>query len=395
MRPKAVLLVGMLGLVLLGQVALSAMGRAPDRPVALPAQSTPSVTGTPDSWLDVSEALSAWCGGVFFGDTTGKANNAHHYGNPVWPETGPEDVYVLVKTVTSTLSVSLQTVGADLDVFLLYAPDPQAVLAQGDQDLSYANLTPGTYYIVVDGYDGDMGPYRLEVQCPGEPTVTPTNTSIPTPTNTPVYNYAPLVFKQSTPRATATATPTATRTPTQTPTATATVYVTPTRTPLLYEKAVDCGSTMGYLASDGAYYLPDQEYALGSWGWSGGGADKVWTNRVQITYTEDDELYQTQRYSQQAYYFTVPVGRYEVLLRFSEIFQYARPGDRVFGVRLENQVVLDQYDLLAKGSHYRAWDETFHVNVSDGLLAISFEQQSPDYTPCINAIRVRYIGVPQ
>jgi len=158
---------------------------------------------------------------------------------------------------------------------------------------------------------------------------------------------------------------------------------------------VDCGGTTSYLASDGVTYAPDQPYTAGSWGWAGGDEGKVYTNVVQITYTEDDVLYQTQRYTVTAYYFTVPRGRYEILLRFAEIFQYAKPGDRVFAVRIENTLVLDQYDLLAKGPLYRAWDELFEFNVTDGLLAITFETQAPEYTPAINAIRVRYIGEPQ
>jgi len=354
---------------------------------------SPTVTQTPESWIDTSAAIPAYCQGVFEGDTTGKANNAHNYGNPVWPETGPEDVYILPKTVTSDLTVTLECApGDDLDVFLLYEPYPQAVLTQGDTGFTYKNLAPGTYYIVVDGYNGDMGAYRVLISCTGEPTPTPTNTLWPTATNTPVFNHCPLVLKMSTPTPTRTPTQTATRTPTVTLAPTKTRTPTVTATSQLYEQAVDCGAATGYEASDGSYYAPDQAYTTGSWGWSGGQNEKVWTTTHEIYGTDDDTLYQSQRYTLQAYYFTVPRGRYEVLLRFAEVFPYAHSGDRVFGVRLEGGLVLNQYDLLAKGALYTAWDELFEVDVTDGLLVIAFEQQAPEYTPAINGIRVRRVG---
>ncbi len=402
MRRRRALIYGVLGLALLalitGGMALSAPTEREVEPrSAAPAQETATPTQTPEPWLDITNAMSAWCMGVFDGDTTGKANNVEYYGTLTYPYSGPEDVYILVKTVTSSVTLLLDDgpFGTDLDVLLLYDPHPQALLSQGDTQLTYVNLAPGIYYIVIDGYAGDSGPYRLEVQCEGEPTITPTNTMIPTPTNTPVFDYAPIIYKQSTPRPTATRTPTRTRTPTATITRTPTQEATPTATPRLYEQAVNCGSTTGYQATDGSYYAPDRAYSAGSWGWAGSSEEKVWFNPAQITYTEDDVLYQTQRYTLTAYYFTVPRGRYEVMLRFAEIFQYARPGDRVFDVRIENTLVLDDYDLLAKGSHYRAWDEVFEFNVSDGLLAISFIKESPEYTPAINGIRVRYVGEPQ
>jgi hypothetical protein len=367
---------------------------------------SPTPSPTPYSWIDTTNAIPAYCKGVFYGDTTGKANNAHHYGYPAWPETGPEDVYVLHKTVTSNLTVALECApGDDLDVFLLVEPDPEAVVAQGDSSLAYTGLGPGLYYVVVDGYNGDMGPYRLSINCEGEPTPTPTNTSWPTPTNTPVFNHVPLIWKMSTPTPTrtatatrtpipsATATPSRTRTPTRTLPATATRTPTATATQIPYEQAVNCGSAVGYLASDGRYYEPDQPFAADSWGWQGQ-ADKVWTSTHEIYATDDDTLYKTQRYTLQSYLFAVPRGRYEVLLRFAEVFPYAHPGDRVFGVRLEGLLVLDHYDLLAKGPLYTAWDELFEVNVVDGLLAIAFEKQALDYTPAINAISVRRVGDP-
>ncbi|NLG48989.1 MAG: hypothetical protein GX552_02615 [Chloroflexi bacterium] len=329
--------------------------------------STASPTATPASYLDPSGAFSAYCQGVFWGDTTDKPNRVSQYGDLVWPETGPEDMYILIKTVASDLTVSIEgTNGQDMDVFLLSAPYPEDLVEGGDRGFTVPNLQPGTYYLMVDGYNGDAGPYRLVISCEGEPTITPTPTLSPTPTNTPVLCYEPLVFRQ----------------PTPTPT------VTPTMVP--YAQAVNCGSSTSYDASDGYTYRADRQFTAGAWGWQGA-VSGVWPTTPitrDIGNTHDDPLYQIHRHSMNGYYFAVPNGRYEVLLRFAEIFPYANLGDRVFAVDIEGQRKLNQFDLLSKTTRYGAWDEKFTVDVKDGLLEITFAAQSPNYTPAINAIRV-------
>jgi len=312
---------------------------------------SPTPTETPISWIDVANAIPASCKGVFAGDTTGKANNAHHYGDVPWLETGPEDVYVLQKTVASDLTVLLQWSATDLDVFMLFADDPAALYAgaYGDTGFTAPNLAPGTYYIVVDGYQGAEGAYWLSIECEGEPTPTATTTATMEPTNTPAISFYPLVFDQPTP------TPTNTATPTNTP------------TPAPYEKAVNCGGTSGYLASDGYWYAADKAYASGSWGWYGG-VSGIWTTSSGIKDTGDDPIYQVHRYGMDAYRFTVPWGRYEVALRFAEIFPYISVGQRVFAVELEGDRVLDQYDMLTEGARLRAVDKTFEVDVVDGRM---------------------------
>jgi hypothetical protein len=329
---------------------------------------SPTPTRTPTSWIDTSRAIRAHCLGVFTGDTTGKPNNAHHYGTLDWDESGPEDVYILVKTVTSDLTISLEYSTGDLDVFLLYEPYPPALLKGGDSEITQRELAPGTYYIVVDGFQGSMGPYRLTVNCEGEPMPTSTATLRPTATNTPVHGYWPLLYKMPTP------TPTLTRTPTATP------------TPPPYQQAVNCGG-QAYQASDGYVYAADQEYRPGSWGWAGGRQDFVTRTDHTISNTDDDPLYQAQRYGMNAYRFTVPPGRYEVFLGFAEILPYTKRNQRVFSVFLEGNRIIDHLDMMV-GPRYMAWPGKYCVQVGDGVLDITFEQHMPEYAPVINAIRI-------
>lgn len=332
----------------------------------------PSLTPTEasTSWIDISRAIPAYCMGTFSGDTTGKPNNAQRYGDLPWPETGPEDVYILTKTVVSDLTVVLEDPpGVDHDLFLLGGPYPSALLKAHDSRIFYPSLPPGTYYIVVDGFEGSMGPYRLTVYCEGEPTPTATSTPRPTATNTPAHGYLVLLYKMPTP------TPTRTPTPTVTP------------TPLPYQVGVNCGGRE-YQASDGLLYQPDQPYAPGSWGWVGGQAGFVTTTNQPISNTIDDPLYQSQRYAMSAYRFSVPAGHYEVLLRFAEIFPYVKPGQRVFSVYLEGQRVMERVDTVGQWGRYRAWDGKYCIEVNDGTLDITFENHTTEYAAVINAIRV-------
>ena len=369
---------------------------SPTPTMTSPPTATPTATRVTDDWIDLDHAIAACCqpgpGCVFQGDTTNKPNNAEYYGEgnspPTWPYTGGEDVYIVRTSRLGDIEVRLTSWSVDLDIFLLYESHPAALLAWHDRVITRSNLAPGTYYVVVDGYNGYRGPYTLTLICGNEPTVTPTLTSTPTPTatvtptNTPAYTYYPLLFRQATP------------TPTVTPTPTETLLPSPTPTIAAFDVAVNCGSTEGHPASDGFYYQPDQPFEPGGWGyWYAQYCDDcVYSTTNAIGATGDDRLYQTHRYAMTTYTFTVPPGRYEVVLHFAEIFQYIKVGDRVFSVIIEGETVLSHFDMLAEGLRNRAGVKRFEVDVHGELLNIGFRAESDHYAPAINAIRVSRIG---
>ncbi len=159
--------------------------------------------------MDASQALDVFCGSSLTGDTRGQPSHVATYAcRSDWDESGPETAFWFHFLETQPLTISLVTLlpAVDLDMFLLTSSDPASCLAAGDAGLALSDLPAGQdYLLVVDGYQGNAGPFGLTIQCPLGPqataTPTATATATPTPTHTP------------TPTATPTPTPTATATP--------------------------------------------------------------------------------------------------------------------------------------------------------------------------------------
>jgi hypothetical protein len=192
------------------------------------------------------------------------------------------------------------------------------------------------------------------------------------------------------PAAPLTATPTstaatATTTPARTATATATPTPSATRPPTSYDVAVNCGGA-AYTARDGKLWQGDQAYTVGSWGYSGG---KAYAASVPIAGTDDDILYQSEHYGASVYRFDVAPGIYAVQLKFAEIYA-SKVGQRIFDVQIEGMAALSALDLFAVAGRYTAYDRTFTVEVTDGILDIAFIARVNQ--PKINAIRVTAVG---
>jgi hypothetical protein len=204
------------------------------------------------------------------------------------------------------------------------------------------------------------------------PPATPTATATATPTDTPT----------STP--TLTPTPTATFTATATATNTATVTPTPsaTATPPPYDIGVNAGGDR-YVDSAGFVWQADRPWTPGGWGWMDGAS---YSAAHPIANTEDDVLYQSERYSLTDYRFDVAPGTYRVTLRFAEIYAWMK-GQRVFDVSLEGATVISRLDLFETAGPDTAYDRTFTVSVMDGQLNVGLRVIAGQTK--ISAIRVQ------
>jgi len=117
-------------------------------------------------------------------------------------------------------------------------------------------------------------------------------------------------------------------------------------------------------------------------GFLGGNSHTV-TN--PIGFTTDDALYQSERWGMQGYDLAVPDGLYRVRLLVAEISPAS--GQRVFDVRAEGALKIDDFDIIGAGFHpYEATTLEFTVPVTDGRLDLDFSASKN--APTVAAIEV-------
>jgi len=114
-------------------------------------------------------------------------------------------------------------------------------------------------------------------------------------------------------------------------------------------------------------------------------------NGAVTTGTSDPALYQSNRYNQNAtpltYSFAVANGNYRVNLLFAENSSSQQAvGARVFNVKLNSNLVLQNFDIFAAVGANAAVVEGFNTTVSNGIMTIEFDKLVQN--PKINAIEI-------
>ncbi len=99
-------------------------------------------------------------------DTTGFYDQYRQYScYPYALESGPDVVYAFT-TEAGTIKVALEAFSGDLDLFLCDGPNRNDCVAKSTygymEEIEYP-AAPGTYYLVVDGFQGAQSDYRLEI----------------------------------------------------------------------------------------------------------------------------------------------------------------------------------------------------------------------------------------
>lgn len=101
-----------------------------------------------------------------------------------------------------------------------------------------------------------------------------------------------------------------------------------------------------------------------------GGTAKSFPNA--IAGTDDDPLYQSERYGNVIYNIPVVNNFYDVNLKFAEVF-WTAPGIRLFDINIEGQQVVDDLDIFAEVGADTAFDQLISgIEVTDGSLDIEF-----------------------
>lgn len=151
---------------------------------------------------------------------------------------------------------------------------------------------------------------------------------------------------------------------------------------------VNCGAYEPYTDKDGNVWAADQEWAAGQ-AWGAEGGMTLDRGDLGITGTNAPRVYEFERYSMDAYKFTVPNGKYTVRLHFCETYEgIMGAGERVFSVSLQGKEILKNFDVFkdAGGSLKPLVKEYKEVSVDNGQLVIGFTYNIEN--PEINGIEI-------
>lgn len=116
--------------------------------------------------LDCSSAvmveLSIWSEITLDGNTEGLPDSCNSYACEEWNESGGEIVYELQVDQDIILHATLFS-DYDLDLILLSDCDPDLCIGMASSEFS-AEISSGTYYLIVDGYLGESGAFSVALE---------------------------------------------------------------------------------------------------------------------------------------------------------------------------------------------------------------------------------------
>jgi Malectin domain len=125
--------------------------------------------------------------------------------------------------------------------------------------------------------------------------------------------------------------------------------------------AVNSGGP-AFTAADGTRFTGDLYFSEGNIG----------STTDPIANTVDDTLYQSERRGLFSYNFPVDTGTYDVTVHMVEGWYGPQPGNRVFDVEVEGNVLINDFYPLTAGHDVAHAVELKGVEVTDGQLTMNF-----------------------
>ncbi len=122
-------------------------------------------------------------------------------------------------------------------------------------------------------------------------------------------------------------------------------------------------------------YLPEVNWNQSTDYGSMDGSNSVYAPSLQIAGTDEDAIYQSERYRTVGYKVRVPNGNYNVKLMFAENY-FTSSNSRVFDVYVEQQKGIEDLDIFNQVGINSALEKTIsNVLVNDGILDIQFAEK--------------------
>lgn len=132
---------------------------------------------------------------------------------------------------------------------------------------------------------------------------------------------------------------------------------------------INCGGSaeLDYLADAG--FSKNTEFGFLD------GTSASYSSSLQITGTDEDIIFQSEKYGMVTYKIRLPNGRYDVELMFAENF-FDSPGKRIFDVYLEQNRVIENLDVFSIVGNNAAYiSEITNTEINDGVLDIQFAEK--------------------
>ncbi|MCU0343538.1 MAG: malectin domain-containing carbohydrate-binding protein [Ignavibacterium sp.] len=132
---------------------------------------------------------------------------------------------------------------------------------------------------------------------------------------------------------------------------------------------INCGGSaeLGYLADVG--YNKNTEFGFLD------GTSASYSSSLQISGTDEDIIFQSEKYGMVTYKIRLPNGRYDVELMFAENF-FDLPGKRIFDVYFEQNRVIENLDVFSIVGNNAAYiSEITNIEINDGVLDIQFAEK--------------------
>ncbi|MCP4601736.1 MAG: S8 family serine peptidase [Proteobacteria bacterium] len=156
-----------------------------------------------------------------------------------------------------------------------------------------------------------------------------------------------------------------------------------------YRQAVNVGRNRSYVDTKGSVWDRDQRWTDGDWGFVNASRKRSTTR--DIMGTDDDPLFKRQRVNPYAYRFDgLPEGTYQVELYFAEFTKKMQPGQRLFDIIIENDLVIPAYDIAFEVGTLTLDERTFLSDPEDGRLDIRLIKRKGFKKPVINALRITH-----
>jgi hypothetical protein len=148
--------------------------------------------------------------------------------------------------------------------------------------------------------------------------------------------------------------------------------------------AVNCGGNE-YIDDEGIMYHKDNNYD--------GGVMSDYGLNYDIVNTKDMELYQTERWHQDTFTYSIPLrepGKYVLILKFSEVY-FNSPGDKVFDIAMGKKVVIKDIDVFARVGKAAAHDEYVEFEVKDDKVYVNRGEAPGAYDSKSKQLKVKFV----